>query len=56
MNLAMADKTRSDVVHPVDHIACEQSDFMEHGLCSVESFVESQDWAQKEVDWEVCYR
>ena len=46
---------QSDVVRHVDHLACKQSAFVEHGMCEVESFVESQSWAQNEVDWGVCY-
>ena len=46
----------SGKVHRVDHLACQQSNFAEHGLCDVESFVESQAYAVSGGDWdERCY-
>ena len=47
---------RSDVLQTVDHTACKQSGFVEHGMCEVELFVESQAWATTDVDWGVCYK
>lgn len=44
----------NDKVRTVDHIACKQSGFVEHSMCEVESFVESQVWAREEVDWGIC--
>ncbi|WVQ80361.1 hypothetical protein IAT38_002466 [Cryptococcus sp. DSM 104549] len=45
----------NDKVHSIQHIACEQSGLAEHGLCELESFIESQYWATDAVDWGVCY-
>jgi hypothetical protein len=44
----------SDKVYAVDDVNCQQSGFVEHGMCEVELFVESQVWAREEVDWAVC--
>ena len=44
----------SDKVYAVDDVACQQSGFVEHGMCEVEAFVESQVWAREEVDWGIC--
>ena len=46
---------RSDVVHGVDHVACKQSAFVEHGMCEMGAFIQSQNWSQHEVDWGMCY-
>lgn len=43
------------MIIPIEHIACQQSGFVEHKMCEVESFLESQGWAQNEADWGVCY-
>ncbi|WVQ76289.1 hypothetical protein IAR50_005954 [Cryptococcus sp. DSM 104548] len=45
----------NDKVHPVGHIACEQSALAEHGLCELDAFIESQYFARESVDWEICY-
>jgi hypothetical protein len=45
----------SDVIQPIEHIACQQSGFVEHKMCEVELFLESQEWAQGEANWDVCY-
>ncbi|KAK4686161.1 hypothetical protein P7C73_g3973, partial [Tremellales sp. Uapishka_1] len=43
----------NDKITPVNHVACKQSGFVEHGMCEVESFVESQA-ASNEADWGDC--
>ena len=45
----------SDALDPLDSLECSQSGFFEHGMCEVETFVETQRFAQEEVDWNVCY-
>ena len=44
----------SDKVYAVEDVACQQSGFVEHDMCEVEAFVESQKWAREEVDWHIC--
>ena len=46
--------TISDVLVPIEDISCQQSGFVEHKMCEVELFLESQAWAREEVDWGVC--
>lgn len=46
----------SDEVHAMRHVACDQSGFVEHKMCELDSFLETQNWAMEEVDWGVCYR
>lgn len=46
--------TSSDKVYAVDDVNCQQSGFVEHGMCEVELFVESQKWAREDVDWGIC--
>jgi hypothetical protein len=55
MSMIKADDESSDVVQQVDHVACLQSGFVEHKMCEVESFVDSQSWATGEVDWDICF-
>ncbi|WVR03471.1 hypothetical protein IAU60_000462 [Kwoniella sp. DSM 27419] len=45
----------NDKVELVDHIDCLYSGLIEHGLCELESFVSSQQFASTDVDWSVCY-
>lgn len=45
----------SDKIQTVAHIACEQSAFAEHGLCEVDAFVESQQFATTNASWDICY-
>ncbi|WVQ93834.1 hypothetical protein IAU59_000912 [Kwoniella sp. CBS 9459] len=45
----------NDKVELVDHIACRYSGLIEHGLCEMESFIESQQFATTDVDWNICY-
>ncbi|KAK1926180.1 histidine phosphatase superfamily [Papiliotrema laurentii] len=44
----------NDVLVPIEDISCQQSGFVEHKMCEVELFLESQAWAREEVDWGVC--
>ncbi|OWZ53870.1 phytase [Cryptococcus neoformans c45] len=45
----------NDKIQRVAHIACEQSAFAEHGLCEVDAFVESQQFATTNASWDICY-
>ncbi|GFZ50736.1 hypothetical protein JCM24511_08494 [Saitozyma sp. JCM 24511] len=44
----------NDKLLHVDHISCKQSGLLEHGMCELELFLETQSWAQNDVDWGVC--
>ncbi|OCF36112.1 hypothetical protein I316_01984 [Kwoniella heveanensis BCC8398] len=45
----------NDKVELVDHEACRYSGLIEHGLCEMEAFVDSQRFATTDVDWNICY-
>ncbi|ORX34649.1 histidine phosphatase superfamily [Kockovaella imperatae] len=45
----------NDALDPLDSLMCSQSGFFEHGMCEVDIWVDSQSFAQKTVDWNVCY-
>lgn len=51
----VANQADSDKVQTIAHIACEQSTFAEHGLCELDAFVESQQFATTDACWDICY-
>ncbi|WWC85773.1 uncharacterized protein L201_000639 [Kwoniella dendrophila CBS 6074] len=45
----------NDKIESGNHPSCEFSGLLDFGLCELDAFVESQQFAKEDVDWSICY-